>query len=159
MAARTRPPALVARATRRVAMGGDLAPVRLRRPPLWSNNYFYILDNEGHADVKVRMYDSWATDARMDPTAMSRTLTPAHYGETRANPQRSMALLRAWVLWRARRDGWATQRVGRARHFEHDAQALEKEVRSIPGALLGNAAADERLREWVPDIVERILSA
>ena len=87
---------------------------------------------------------------------MSRTLTPTHYGETRENPQRSFALLRAWALWRGRLHGWANMRPGRYRQFEHDAVALEREVRSIPGVLLGNVHADARLREWAPDVVERI---
>ena len=138
--------------------GGEEVPAvaRLRREPLWSNSYFYILNNEGHPDVKIRMCDVWACEAHMGRYAMSRTLTPAHYGETRAAPARSFALLKAWALWRAGHSGWSSQRPGRARQFERDLAALEAEVRSLPGELLGNDAADALLREWVPDLVARV---
>ena len=140
---------------------GDCAPLlpRKQRQPLWSNSYFYIVDNtdaKNARDVKIRIFNVWTTDSQMGHHQMSRTLTPTHYGETRENPQRSFALLRAWALWRGRLHGWANMRPGRSRQFEHDAVALEREVRSIPGVLLGNVHADARLREWAPDVVERI---
>ena len=37
---------------------------------------------------------------------MSKTVTPTHFGETRDDPRRSIAILKAWVLWRANRGGW-----------------------------------------------------
>ena len=138
--------------------GGEDAPamVRVRREPLWSSPYFYILDNEGHPDVKIRMRDVWACDEHMGRYAMSRTLTPTHYGETRAAPARSLILLKAWALWRAGQKGWSSQRPGRARQFERDLVALEAEMRGVPGELLGNDAADALLRKWVPDLVARV---
>ena len=90
---------------------------------------------------------------------MSKTLTPLHFGETRADPRRSIALLKAWVLWRGRQNGWATKRVGRARQFEQDAREFEHEIRALPSQLLGNDAADKMLREWALDVVHRILKA
>ena len=69
----------------------DGAPEKLKRPPLWSNSYFYIVDNAGHPDVKVRMYNAWATQACMGHHSMSKALTPSHFGETRADPRRSFA--------------------------------------------------------------------
>ena len=105
------------------------------------------------------MYNAWATDHHMGHYLMSKTLTPSHFGETRADPRRSFALLKAWMLWRGRQGGWASKRVGRARQFERDARELEQEVLALPGELLGNVAADAKLREWAPEIVERILEA
>ena len=136
----------------------DEHPERLRRPPLWSNTYFYILDNEGHPDVKARMYSVWATEKHMGHYSMSKTLTPAQFGETRSDPPRSFALLKPWVLWRGRLHGWATARPGRARQFDRDARELQQEVEALPGRLLGNDAADDKLREWAPDVVDRILA-
>ena len=130
--------------------------VRATRPPLWSDGVFSYISNEGNPDAKVRLRAIWTTEAHLGHRDMSKTLTPTSFGETRQNPARSMALLRAWALWRARRGGWSTSRPGRARHFELFAEALEREVRSLPGLLLGHPAADARLREWAPDIAERI---
>ena len=132
------------------------AASRVMRPPLWTNEYFYISDNQGYADVKVRMHSRWSTEAHMGHWAMSKTLTPENFGETRESPVRSMCLLRAWTLWRSSQNGWADQRPGRARQFQRDAEALENDIRALPGELLGNAAADARLREWAPDVVARL---
>ena len=62
------------------------------------------------------------------------------------------------MLWRARADGWASERPGRLRQFQRDADALAVEVRSLRGDLTGNSAADANLRKWAPDVVERIMS-
>ena len=104
------------------------------------------------------MYDIWTKPEHMGRHHMSKTLTAAHYGETRADPLRSFALLRAWMLWRARADGWASERPGRREEFQRDADALVVEARSLPGDLLGNSKADAKLRRWAPDVVERIMS-
>lgn len=138
---------------------GEVVVARVRRPPVWSNRYFYILDNSGHPDVKIRMYDAWTTEEHMGHRDMSKTLTPSNYGESRENPARSFVLLRAWMLWRARRDGWAIARPGRSRQFDRDAADLERDIRALPGPLTGDGAADARLREWVPDCVARVEGA
>ena len=132
--------------------------VRSLKPELWPNKYVYIIDNAGQMDVKVRMYDIWTKPEHMGRHQMSKTLTPLHYEETRADPLRSVALLRAWMLWRARADGWASERPGPREEFQRDADALVVEVRSLPGDLLGNSKADAKLRTWAPDVVERIMS-
>ena len=103
------------------------------------------------------MRDTWATPSQMGHTAMSKTITPTHFGETRANPARSMIILRAWAIWRARQCGWCMQRAGRERQIENDVRSLERDVRSIAGDLLGNPAADAKMRKWVPDLAEWML--
>ena len=136
---------------------------RQTKKPLYDNTYFYIADNEGQMDVKILVHQCWTFAA--PPMGMgrrhgkSKTLTPAHYGEDRANPVRSHFLLRAWMLWRARQDGFVAAEPGRKRLFEDEALRLERDVRSYqPQAdgLLGDEKASPIFVEWVPDIAARL---
>ena len=76
----------------------------LKRTPVWDNGYFYIADNAGNPDVKILMHKYWpyAPPGGMGLVGRSKTLTPAHYGESREDPARSFVLLRAWMLSRVR---------------------------------------------------------
>jgi hypothetical protein len=38
----------------------------------------------------------------MGISALSKTLTPWHYGDTMDDPWRTLIVLKAWALWRAR---------------------------------------------------------
>ena len=89
-------------------------------------------------------------------------MTPHHYGETRAEPTRTWFLLRAWMLWRARQEGWHALEAGRARFFADEAARLEEDlVRYQPQAdgLTGNVKASKRFMDWVPDIAARVRAA
>ena len=77
-----------------------------KRPYLWCNSYFFLSDNAPNPDLKMRMFMQWTAVAHMGHHLMSKTVTPTHFGETRDDPRRSIAILKAWVLWRANRGGW-----------------------------------------------------
>ena len=90
---------------------------------------------------------------------MSRTLTPTNFGETRANPERSSFLLRAWMVWRARQNGFAAADTARQRLFDDEALRLERDVKRFqPQAdgLLGNTKATKLFMNWVPDVAARV---
>ncbi|CAK0833528.1 unnamed protein product [Prorocentrum cordatum] len=89
----------------------------------------------------------------------SKTLTPAHYGESRANPVRSIITLRSWMRRRAGANGWSAAHPGRAREFAEEAARLQREIQDLQpqaGGLLGNAKADALIRQWVPGIVANL---
>lgn len=145
------------------ARSPEAAPVvRIERPPLWDNPYFYIVNNTGiDESVKICMHSCWSHEppGGMGSKQRSKTLTPRHYGETRDDSTRSMLLLRAWMLWRARWNGWSSGDVGRMRQFQEDAAILEHDVRRLQptvGGLLGDARADDLFRSWVPDVVAKL---
>ncbi|CAK0870746.1 unnamed protein product [Prorocentrum cordatum] len=132
-----------------------------RRPPLWDNGFFYIPDNTGNPDVKIVMHEGWShpPPGGMGDKNRSKTLTPAHYGESRDDPVRSVIVLRCWMLWRAGSNGWSAAHPGRARDFAEEAGRLQREIQDLQplaGGLLGHPRADARLREWVPDIVAQL---
>ena len=89
---------------------------------------------------------------------MSKTLRPSAFGESRETPARSLLLLKAWALWRARQEGWADARPGRARHFQSMAAQLVKELRLF-GPGLGNAKADTQFKNWAPDVFDAATGA
>jgi hypothetical protein len=142
-----------------VARGGP----RRHAAPLWDNKYFYIADNTGPNYVKILMHQCWTSEppVGLGHSSMSRTLTPSHYGESRAEPSRSFILLRAWMLWRVHVDGWATAERGRHRQFQEDETLLEQDILRLhaPGGMLGNAEADKLLLSWVPALATRVRAA
>ena len=135
--------------------------LRARRPHLYDNGVFYILDNPGHEDVKIVIHQEWVVEPPQGlgriPT-MSKTLTPANFGETRADPQRSLCLLSAWMVWRARYAGWTAADGWRKRMIDDEAGRLELMIRRLQpqgDRLLGNEDASKQLLEWVLDVAAR----
>jgi hypothetical protein len=135
---------------------------RLHKLPDYDNGYFYIMNNEGQDDVKILIHKVWTKTqppTGMGGKGMSKTLTPQNYGELRSNPVRSHFLLRAWMLWRARNDGFVAADPRRKLFFDEEALRLELDVRAYQPQednLLGNAKASILFIEWVPDIAGRI---
>ena len=141
--------------------GGAAGPRGRRRPPLWDNGFFYVPDNTGNDDVNIVMHGGWShpPPGGMGDKDRSKTLTPAHYGESRANPARSFIMLRSWMLWRAGANGWSAAHPGRAREFGEEAVRLQREIQDLQpqlGGLLGNPKADALIRQWVPGIVANL---
>ena len=135
---------------------------RAFRPPVYDNGYFYITDNTGETDVKICIHNVWKAAPPLGmgrQPQMSKTLTPVHYGEARENPARSTFLLRAWMIWRARQNGFAAADAARGRLFDDEALRLERDVKHFqPQAdgLLGNTKATSLFMGWVPDVAARV---
>ena len=87
------------------ATGGPSAGHPCRNlPPLWHDDYFWVGDGtEDFVRVRLRVKRRRPLQyGGMGTTPMSRQVTPRDYGETRYGPVRSLLLLRAWAVWRAR---------------------------------------------------------
>ena len=108
---------------------------------VWRSDYFYIRDTPGWDDVKALMFQTWATDKHMFRKDMSKRLKPHLLGEPRDNPVRTYLLLRAWMLWRARRDGWAGARPFRRREFDHQEARLKDDIKAYRADLEWRAVA------------------
>ena len=137
---------------RRPATGG---------PHVYDNGYFYIKGNA--LDVKILIHNTWVHDppgglGRVP--AMSKTITPSRMGESREEAMRSMLLLRAWMLWRAKGvAGWIEKDCSRQRLFTEEEEKLYNDIKRMQpqgDGLLGNALASATLRDWVPDLVARM---
>ena len=87
---------------------------------------------------------------------LSKSLTPAHYGETIENPVVTTLLLRAWMLWRIGNE-WPKVNRSRQRQFEEEKETLKLDIEALQptkggGGLLGSKKANTLLANWVPDI-------
>jgi hypothetical protein len=130
-------------------------------PTISDNGYFYIKGHE--LDLKMYIHDRWLAAPPLGigrSPQMSKTITPATVGETRADPVRSLLVLKAWMLCRARiHPGWIESNGARQRLFTEEADLVLAQVKRLqPQAdgLLGNAFASEMMRLFVPDIVANI---
>ena len=90
---------------------------------------------------------------------MSKQFDPTTFEETRTDPVRTILVLRAWSIWRARIDGlWVEGKKDRKAHFAHQEALLERDVKRLkaPCRLLGHDVANAAFMEFVPDIAARI---
>ena len=143
---------------------GGAGAVSCPRPgllSLWNDDYFWIWDSETEW-IQMKIRSKFAQPAPIGMGGgtwpMSKRITPRDYGETRAEPVRSILILRAWAVWRARLDGWADERECRKTHFDEQEVLLERDVRALgaPDRLLGNAEANALLRSFLPDLVVKL---
>ena len=129
--------------------------------PLWSDEYFVVRHRPVDAAVQVRIKKAHCDSLCESTWPMSCQVVPRSFGEKPDDPVRSLLVLRGWMLWRARVDGWAQARNFRAKHFvEHEAH-LERDVKSLKaqGGLLGNSVADAAFAVSSPAIVARLRAA
>lgn len=131
-----------------------------RAPPgatwIWSSISFFVSQNPEYGDIKIRTRRICCSGSEgMGATFSSKSLTPRHYGETPSDCPKTVILLRSWALWRVRRNNWCDQRRYRQREVAVLVAALRADIAVFGAArpLLGNATAQQRLNEWVPDIV------
>ena len=149
-----------AAAHKHLATGGPFADPRRSSPALWKDEYFWVCDGSSDA-LQVRVRTSHRKPVKnggMGPTPMSKTVQPRDYGETRDHPVRSLKLLRAWTVWRARQGGWAEAKTCRKRYIDEHEARLERDIAALGAQsnLLGNAAANAVLKEVLPAMVVRL---
>ena len=128
--------------------------------PLWSDPYFSVWGHPSVDFVRLMAREAWRRPlpGGMGTTNVSKQLTPRHYGEQCDDPVRSLLLMRAWALWRARQGGWANAQRGRARHFRDQEILLEQDIKALHSKcrMLGDRKANSLLVAWTPDIVARL---
>ena len=85
---------------------------------------------------------------------MSRALAPHRFGEDLAHSTVTQILLRAWMLWRTRVNGFADSTIGRTKLFDDEADKLSRDIRKLPATdvMLGDGEAASLLRIWAPDV-------
>ena len=120
------------------------------------NGYFTFTDHPKYQDVKVTVMPRWCHVQFLDTSHKSKTVTVAHFAEPRANPQRSMWVLKACMLWKAHENNFCNERSARRRLFAQEAQDLRKQIvaaSSSSAPTTGNAAADALIHQWAPAVL------
>ena len=147
--------------------GADLEPEDIPGPAqMWrhprgtwkvaESAWFYISQTDGWIDIKV-----WMKTALRKPNPgmgkhfMSKTLRPYVYGEHVKDCPKTIALLRAWSVWRSRWAGWAAAKDSRMREVQRMEAEVEAVVRHHAGSpptapLFGSVQAHQQLQDWMP---------
>ena len=122
----------------------------------WADGYFTMSEIKKHGEVKIHIKKRWCTKGELGGTDMSKTVKCAHYGDLDHVPVVSYLVLRSWMLWRARRGHWSSQKNSRMRWFEREEARLRKDIADLggEGGSTGNAAADNRIRMWSPQVMK-----
>ena len=128
------------------------------RPHLYDNGYFYIPDYENQQDLKICIRPTWTHappgGLGQSPT-MSKTFTPTKFGETREDPRRCWALLKAWMIWRARgAPGWIDAEGGRQRLVADEEELLRESLARCN--FRGNDQAFAELSKWAPALAATV---
>jgi hypothetical protein len=121
---------------------GDEQPPRARHAAgtyvVWNNGYFFLSDHPDQKFLRIQMYRHWCSDEQMGNHHMSKQLSPSQFGEERADPRITKALLRAWALWRMRLSPeWLAAHDRRNRQLARGEAELERDVRALPGPSQG----------------------
>ena len=146
------------------ATGGKLdTPAKFGKggPKIFDNGYFFLKSNE--LDLKMFIHERWTIDPPLGIGRLhqkSKTITPSKVGEARADPVRSMLVLKAWMIWRARIIlGWIESNDTRQRLFTEEADLVLAQLKRLQpqtDGLLGSRLGSQLMREFVPDIVGRM---
>jgi hypothetical protein len=123
---------------------------------VYSNGYFTFTDNPDYPDVKVRALEKWCNADCMGAAAKSKTVVPDHFGEDRSAPARSMLVLKAWMLWKAKTNDFCNKRASRRRLFAKEATDLRLAIISMSCAVApttGSERADSMIRKWMPQVL------
>lgn len=121
-----------------------------------SNGYYTIINDPRDNDVKLKRLKRWCVADEIGSTEKSRTVIPKHFDEEKDAPDKSYMVLRAWFLWRGRRDGWADRLVPRQIFFHHLENKLRADIAAlqVSGGGTGSPTADALIRGWCPSVLE-----
>ena len=89
---------------------------------------------------------------------LSKQLFPSRFGERRDAPVRSLLVLRAWTVWRARHNGWADAVSFRRQLIDEEERLLFRDVAALQEAdgLLGNEYANSAFCEVASGLAARL---
>ena len=101
---------------------------------------------------------SAASTAAATTVWMSKQVHPHHFGERRDAPVRSLLVLRAWAVWRARQNGWAGAVSFRKQSIDEEEMLLFRDVAASdePCRLLGDPNANSAFDEVACGLAARL---
>jgi hypothetical protein len=126
------------------------------RNVVYSNGYFTFTNNPDFPDVKVTVVPRWCEAGLLGTSLKSKTVVPGHFGEARSTPTRSLLVLRAWMLQKAKFGNFCDSKSSRRRLFADEARKLRTEIvamSSEKAPSTGNALADSLIRDWAPAVL------
>ena len=86
-------------------------------------------------------------------------MVPAHFGDTRTEPDQIVLVLKAWMLCRWQGNGGRfLERRARKAAWERERDALTKDIESRGAAAL-NPKALLKTHEWAPEVLMDVAAA
>ena len=151
------------------ASGGAPGNEKSGKPSLWQNEFFWVSDPPDetlfiHAKVRLQYKSgaggmgSSASPAVSTKVHLSKQIHPSKCGERRDAPVRSLLVLRAWTVWRARHNGWADAVSFRRQLIDEEERLLFRDVAALQEAdgLLGNEYANSAFCEVASGLAARL---
>ena len=119
---------------------------RESRQNIWETEYFYIPQAPPESTGLRIFVRHTAVSSGIGQDTLSKFMTPSHFGETMESCTVTILLLRAWSIWRAHRDAWASAKPCRKRQIDEDLSLLQRDVQKVltqnGGSSLGHPKAD-----------------
>jgi len=151
------------------ASGGAPGNEKSGKPALWQNEFFWVSDPPDetlyiHAKVRLQYKSgaggmgSSASPAVVTNVHLSKQVHPSKFGERRDAPVRSLLVLRAWTVWRARHNGWADAVSFRRQLIDEEERLLFRDVAALQETdrLLGNLNANFAFGEVASGLAARL---
>ena len=138
---------------------GDSASGRGPRAPadthsFWRNDYFVLTDNRNYPNMRMRVQQRWTGPGHFGSQLQSKTLVPAHFGDSRESPDQIVLVLKAWMLHRwLGNEGKFVQRRSRRVAWERERDALARDVRARGGRESLHANALAKIQLWAPSVL------
>ena len=120
-----------------------------------SNIYFTFTNNVMYADITVRAVRRWGIPGELGTANLSKSLIPTKFGATKESPGACLLALRAWMVGKARENGFCNRKSWRRRAFSQMLLALRRDICDALNIMTtGNADADALIWGWAPDALD-----
>ena len=105
--------------------------------------------------MRMRVQQRWTGPAHLGAALASKTLVPAHFGDSREEPDQIVLVLKAWMLHRWKGNaGKFLKRRSRQVAWERERDALAKDVRARGGRGSLHANALAKIEMWAPSVLD-----
>ena len=122
---------------------------------IWSNDYFVLTDNRNYPNLRMRIQQRWTGPHQLGDAGTSKTVVPAHFGDSREKPDQIVLVLKAWMLHRwMGNDGKFMKRRSRQAAWERERDALAHDVRTRGGRGSLHANALAKIVMWAPFVLD-----
>ena len=122
-----------------------------------SNGYFAFSQHPNYPHCKVRILHRWACstgEGGMGTKEKSKDATIHHYDDAGTGTTRTLLVLRAWMISRFQKHGFADARDERKLWLARQTCKLAADIRamSVEGGGTGSARADKLIQSWAPGV-------
>ena len=122
---------------------------------IWWNDYFVLTDNRNYPNLRMRVQQRWTGPHHLGAEAASKTLVPAHFGDSREQLDQIVLVLKAWMLHRwMGNDGKFIKRRSRQAAWERERDALAHDLRARGGRHALHANALAKIQMWAPGVLD-----